>query len=119
MIQNFKQVVIDYKLLMSKRLFETEQDIFYSNSKKKLPKLLIQEEFGFDMDNPFGNEYIYLAALVKKKIEQLTEKRIKFQNLIFNKDNCVLFYYFTDLNDIKNINNFIQIEQIKNLLKII
>ena len=119
MIQNFKQIIIDYKLLMSKRLFETEQDIFYSNSKKKLPKLLIQEEFGLDIDNPFGNEYIYLAALVKKKIEQLTEKRIVFQNLVFNIDNCVMFYYFNDLEDIKKINNFIHMEQIKNLLKVV
>lgn len=76
MIQNFKQIIIDYKLLMSSRLFEDSEDIFYSNIKKKMPKLLLQEEFGVDIDMLYDNEYIYLAALVKKKLEKLTNKNI-------------------------------------------
>jgi len=109
----YKQINGKYELIIVKRLFQKQEDIFYSNSKTNIP--FLKEELGLDI-NPFNDERVYIAALVKRKIEELTKST--YQQVIFNSNGFSLFFNFEIQNDINLFKKWIIQEQLMNFLKI-
>jgi len=104
-----------FQLMFSERILKPTKDIFYSNGKMNMPN----EILGIDIDQSdlFDDKRIYLIALLKNKIEEILDKKCKYDRFVLTNDDFDLFFYINE-QDKQLLKTWAYQEQIHNIVKI-